>query len=262
MNTHSIQSKRTILILCLALLLIIMSCQLTTSKSEKFSSIKSEKELLTTLDSLFVELNKNDIDNLEYNSSETMVDINEKIRRVIENINSNELLKALELEYGKKNHSFSFVLSSDGKIGVFSWYTRMDNTGNEIKNIALHQKKNKVVPTSLYGEPIIYNGIYQLKSHKGQTVYLIHGQNKDQINPYQRLNSYILRDGDLEAFTSFPNNVSSLSTRLAEQNDLPDFFEIADQGAKINFRNMSNDSTEDYSLRFDGNKFVHNSFED
>ncbi|SDQ72878.1 hypothetical protein [Flagellimonas zhangzhouensis] len=263
MNTQINQLRRIISMLLFSLsFLMISSCQLNSSKSRELLSINNEKELIITLDSLFVELNQIEIEKFNYTVSENLITINEQIRRIIENVNSKESLKNLELEYRKKSHSFLFVLSPDGKIGVFSWYTRMNNTGNEIKNIALIQKKDKVAPTSLYGEPIMYTDIYQLNTNLDQSLYLLHGISDTPSDSYQQLNSYILRDGYLEAIYSFPNRESQISTRLAAVNELPKHLKVLGNGSKINFKHATDTTQTNYSLVFDGDKFVSNIYED
>ncbi|GLU44663.1 hypothetical protein [Allomuricauda sp. NBRC 101325] len=261
MTSINIKSKKGIIILGCSLSAILISYFIFADHGDQKDLFKNEKEFVSLLDNLFLELNHMEVDNLDNDNLEAMVHINENIRRAVENINSLSLLKAIELEYGKRNHLFQFILSPDGKIGVFSWYTKLDASGNAIKNIAIHQRNNKVIPTSLYGDPIIYNDIFQLESNKGQTVYLLYGADQSASNSYQRLNSYLLRDGNLEAFSGFPDHVSTLSTLLAEENNLPNHFDILEHGSKINFRNSTDTSQVKHSLLFNGDKFVYTALE-
>ncbi len=258
----TIKRTRIILFSCCVLICIMFGCLSNFKKTDKDFSFENEKELIATLDSLFVELNKIETKNHDYKAIESIVSINEKIRRVIENIQSKEILKALEIEYGKSHHAFTFVISPDRNVGIFSWFTRMDASGNAIKNIALHLSKDKIIPTSLYGEPIMYRKIYQVDSNTGQTMYLVYGNIDNPSSSFQRLNSYILRDGHLEVYYSFPNRESHISTRLAKENNLPNHFEVLENGLKINFRDPLDTSSVHQSLFFNGDKFVNNTFED
>lgn len=229
-----------------------------TDKTEVNKQNKATgKEVIAVLDSLFYEL-----DNPKDSApgvSEDMVRVNENIRRTIENIRSPRLLAEIEKAYTAKSHKFYFVLSEDKKIGVFSWRTRMDASGNKIKNIAIYQTADKVEPSSLYDIPIIYGKIYQVESYRGETLYVLHGHDSIGNDKYFRLNAYTLKNDNLEEAPAFPNNESSISISQIHKNPgLSDSlgFTVELNGTRIIFPEIQGTSTVEHSLAFDGRKYV------
>lgn len=229
-----------------------------TDKTEKNKQGKATgEEVIAVLDSLFYQL-----DNPEESApgvSEDKVRVNENIRRTIENIRSSRLLAEIGKAYTAKSHKFSFVLSEDKKIGVFSWRTQMDASGNKIKNIALYQTADKVEPSSLYDIPIIYGKIYQVESYRGETLYILHGHDSTGNDKYFRLNAYTLKNESLEEAPAFPNNESSISiSQIHKKPELSDplGFKVEMNGARILFPEIQGTSTVEHSLAFDGKKYV------
>ncbi|NDV43002.1 hypothetical protein [Flagellimonas sediminis] len=214
-------------------------------------------EINISLDSLFTKLES--LSSMPNPNSEVLVEINEKIRRTIEHIGSQKLLAEIDAGYKTKKHHFSFILSDDKKIAVFSWPTRLENSGNRIKNIALYHSNDKMVPTSLYGTPIIYNGIHQLKMYDGTTLYLLQGQDSMQQKMLNRVNAYLLKNGYLEETPAFPNNETSIVTNgysISSKMGPPCSIKIGIKGLKIQLQNVLDSSLAQNSLTFDGKKYV------
>jgi len=227
-------------------------------KKDSSKDLVNGEDLIHSLDSLFTELSKVDLNTVE--SSETIVAINEKIRRNIENVQSQRILKELSAIYRDDEHDFKFALSKDGKLGVFSYYTMMDNSGIGIKNIALYNTDNKISPTSLYGKPVIYSKIHQIKSNTQNTIYILHGNGKTHNNETAyRLHAYSLKDGDLVETPAFPLNSSSMSTtQQVEDIDskLKLDFEVSKNGLQIRIPEATDSAVVNRTLAFNGKVFA------
>ncbi|MFD2098500.1 hypothetical protein [Flagellimonas iocasae] len=153
------------------------------------------------------------------NLQESIVSTNEQIRQTIErNITNTQILNEIQAYLPKKKHAFSFVLSNDKKFGVFSW-----NTGKNdfpIKNIGLYVNNNKVVPTSLYGNPINYDRIYTIQNELGPPSYILGGFEDPSKTPHSyHLSAYLIRGGGIEETQAFPNGESTITLRC-DGNDL------------------------------------------
>lgn len=242
-----------------ALLLFCLTALLAVGCSNRNNSpqYSDGKEITQLLDSLFTKLEKA---YSEANSnSERLVEINEKIRRAIERIDSPKLLDDILSGYDTKKHDFSFILSPDTKVCVFSWYTHMENSGNRIKNIALYHSNDKMVPTSLYGTPVIYSEINQIETYDGETIYLLQGNDSINQNKFYRLNAYLLKNGYLEETPAFPNNESSIAINsLLDSSKMgtPSHFKIEMNGLRILFQDQLDTSNVENTLAFDGKKYV------
>lgn len=240
-------------IACVGLLLI--GCGNITDKNAK--SPTSGKEVITVLDSLFQGLAN--LERPTQGLSEDVVQVNENIRRTVENIRSSDLLAEIGKEFASKEHDFSFILSEDKKLGVFSWHTKMNTSGNKIKNIALYSTGDKIEPSSLYDTPIIYDKIHQVESYKGKNLYVLHGHLNSGDGHYFRLNAYILKNGYLEEAPAFPDNESSMSIAQILKNPKlsdPLGFKVEMNGSRILFPEMRDTTIVEHSLAFNGKKYV------
>lgn len=192
-------------------------------------------------------------------ASEEVIQVNEDMRRTVESIRSPHLLTEITKVYAHRKHLFTFILSEDQKIGVFSWYTKMDATGNRIKNIALYNNGNAIEPTSLYDTPITYEKIHQVKSQKGEDLYILHGHLNSGDSHYFRLNAYTLRNGYMEEAPIFPNSESSLSfAQIPNSPELSDSlgFRVEMNGIRILLPEIQNASIIGHSLAFNGKNYL------
>lgn len=167
------------------------------------------------------------IDHLDYNLSllknldanaedfkENAVLINEQIRKTIEQISSEKRLKEVCKAYKILEHDFTFTIARDGIVGVFSWDSRMQNPFQGIRNIALYTQKGRIVPTSLYGEPIIYHQIHTIKTGS-KTFYILQGQGTSKKKrDFYRMDAYTINANGMEQSKIFPNRQSSMFSQL------------------------------------------------
>lgn len=233
---------------------VIIGCE--NMAPDKTSTVITGEDVLTTLDSLSYRLSANGKAPI---ASEEVIQINEDMRRTVESIRSSKLLMEIYGIYKKNKHDFTLTLSDDKKLGVFSWHTRMNATGNKIKNIALYKNGGKLEPSSLYDTPITYHKIYQVESQKGEHLYILHGYVKSGDSHYSRLNAYILKNGYLEEVPAFPNNESSISIAQILKN--PDFsdslgFKVEMNGTRILFPEIRDTTIAEQFLAFNGKKYI------
>lgn len=231
----------------------IIGCE--NMASDKTNTAITGEDVLATLDSLSYRLsaNKSPI------ASEEVIQVNEDMRRTVESIRSPHLLTKIAEIYAHQKHAFTFTLSEDQKIGVFSWHTKMDATGNRIKNIALYNNGNAIEPTSLYDTPITYEKIHQVKSHKGEDLYILHGHLNSGDSHYFRLNAYTLRNGYMEEAPIFPNSESSLSfAQISNNPELSDSlgFRVEMNGIRILLPEIQNVPTAGHTFAFNGKKYL------
>lgn len=220
---------------------------------------KNGKEAVATLDRLFLELA--DLQEDGSGISEEVVKVNETIRRTIENIPYGQLVELGE-SYSHGKHGFTLALSEDQKLGIISWHTKMDASGNKIKNMALYDSGNQFEVSSLLGSPIIYEKIYQVETYKGEVLYVLHGKEHTGSGNYYRLDAYTLRDGQLELAPAFPNNESSISTAKMEENRDPSDplgFKVVMNGSRIIFPDINGKAIKVQTLAFNGKNYVHES---
>ncbi len=156
----------------------------------------------------------NNIDTNDTDFKEKAVLINEQIRKTIERIQSKKLLKEVGKSYNTLGHDFTFTLSRDKKIGVFSWESRMQGAFHGIRNIALYTNKDKVVPTSLYGDSMIFQQIHTLKTGT-KKIYLLQGKGAaHDTNEFFRMDAYTINENGMELAKIFPNRQSSMVSPL------------------------------------------------
>jgi len=228
-----------------------------SGSDQKKAPAESGKELVASLDRLFEELSTEDTNSSEL--SEEVVQLNEKIRRTIENIRPTGQLSEIAESYSKDAHGFSFTLSQDKKLGIFSWHTKMDASGNKIKNMALYDQGDRLEVSSLLSAPIIFEKIHQVESYKGQVLYVLQGKDDTGVGNFFRLDAYTLRDGLLEEAPAFPNNESSISIAQMDQETDPSVplgFKVVMNGSRILIPEIQGDANEAQSLAFNGKKYV------
>src|SRR5690606_23192084 len=190
---------------------------------------------------------------------EEVVQLNEKIRRTIEDIRPSGQLAEIAENYSPKGHGFSFTLSKDKKLGIFSWHTKMDASGNKIKNMALYQQGDRLEISSLFNSPIIYERIHQVESFKGEVLYVLQGKDDTGKGNFFRLDAYTLKNGLLEEAPAFPNNESSISIAQMDQETDPSDplgFKVVMNGSRIIFPEIQGEDAGAHSLAFNGKKYV------
>ncbi len=232
---------------------VIIGCE--NMAPDKTNTAITGEDVLATLDSLSYRLSANGKAPI---ASEEVIQINEDMRRTVESIRTPHLLTEMAEIYAHQKHAFTFTLSEDQKIGVFSWHTKMDATGNRIKNIALYDTGNAIEPTSLYDTPITYKKIHQVKSHKGEDLYILHGHLNSGDSHYFRLNAYTLRNGYMEEAPIFPNSESSLSiAQISNSPELSDSlgFRVEMNGIRILLPEIQNVPVIGRSLAFNGKNY-------
>ncbi|MEM9647609.1 MAG: hypothetical protein AAF969_03950 [Bacteroidota bacterium] len=202
-------TKLNRLILAICLLLSIMGCHTAGNKMQREPRHFSDgKELVQQLDRLFLQLAQ--IDPTPSESKPLITSINEQIRKTIEGATTQSLLIDAYESYNYKTHEFGFILSEDQQLAVFSWDTRRDGA-NKFKNIAFHIKGHKAIPTSLYGESIIYHEAYTIQNSKNRSFYIIHGKGKTQEgHDFYRLDALSITPDGLSEAPIFPNQQSSM----------------------------------------------------
>ncbi|GAB4508984.1 MAG: hypothetical protein Tsb004_08670 [Allomuricauda sp.] len=171
-------------ILSIAIVLSMISSSCDFSKKSKENDFYTSN----TLDELEVLLTQlNQLDTIDCRNMDEIVSINESMRRILENIRSVEKFDKLAKAYKTHRPNVKFAISEDGTFGVFSWRTKMDCLGNQIKNIALYKTDNGVLTSSLYGTPMIYHRVSSNPMKKGN--YLLHANNA--IKGYSISNGYL-----------------------------------------------------------------------
>ncbi|THV58299.1 hypothetical protein EZV76_12580 [Flagellimonas alvinocaridis] len=238
-----------ILIACFGLL----NC---TNKQNNLKKFNTGKALIYSLDSLFINLSN--VPTKAKGSSEAVVHINEEIRKTIESIDAPQLLEELAVEFKSKKHDFTFIVSKDKKVGVFSWDTRMGSSEQSIKNIALYKSGDRVLPTSLYGKPMVYDKVYQIEPVSGNTIYTFHGHSEAMGHPNFRLHAYTLKSGHLEETPVFPLNTTFISSEKSfADSDIQSMdFEVSKNGSHILISKALDSATVIKTLAFDGEKFA------
>jgi len=192
------------------LLTLFCSCNsFNTSENEQFNGANT----LTELDNLLLQLYKIDTSNCE--NLDDIVTINEKMRRLVENIRTNEKFENLINTFDEDTNRIGFVFSDDKQFGVFSWQTKMDCLGNSIKNIALFKSNGGVKVSSLYGEPMVYHNIQATQQDKNRPVYILAGSastekdsNSITKKGYKITNGYLAESQVAEEEQEYVNNTS------------------------------------------------------
>ena len=139
--------------------------------------------------------------------------LNEKMRRIIEGIRSPKEFDELVIAFDADKHKIGFLVSEDDQFGVFSWQTKMDCLGHGIKNIALYKSNDKVMVSSLYGDPMVYHNIETNKQEKGKPVYILLGisSTENDLNNltkkgYKITNGYLVESKIPQTKKAFANN--------------------------------------------------------
>lgn len=152
------------------LLVLVVSCDFSNkSKSEQLNA----QEILAELNDLLLQLHQ--IDNTDCKNLDEIVTINENMRRMVENVQTTEKFEGLINAFDKKTHQIGFIFSEDEQFAVFSWRTKMDCLGNNIKNIALFKHNGTLKASSLYGNPMVYQYIKSHKMNDNKRVYILAG---------------------------------------------------------------------------------------
>lgn len=220
-------------------------------------SPRSGRELIASLDELFAELAAIPLDSTGL--SQEAVQLNETIRRKIESIGPTKFLGEIGESYREGGHGFSFALSKDKKLGIFSWYTKMDASGNKIKNMAVYDQGDRLEVSSLSGMPIIYGKVHQVETYKDEVLYMLHGKDQNENGDVFRLDAYTLRHGQLEEAPAFPNNESSIAiARMVRATDPSDplGFRVVMNGSRILVPNIPGKALKAHALAFNGRKYV------
>ncbi|WP_131819037.1 hypothetical protein [Flagellimonas flava] len=197
-------------ILVLYLLLSVASCDTAETKMQrKYLHFSNGRELVEHLDQLFVQLAQ--IDPAPSESKPLLTSVNEQIRKTIESIKNQRLLAEVAESYIYKAHEFGFILSEDRRLAVFSWDAMGEVGTNKLKNIALYTKGHKIIPSSLYGEPIIYHEAHTIQDSKSKHSYVIHGKGKTQEgHDFYRLDALNITPNGLSEAPIFPDRQYSM----------------------------------------------------
>jgi len=201
----------------LLLLQILLNCTFQESnKNNQNKGFDSGKAIVDHLDHLFDTLSSKK--NTDKDFQESVVTLNEAIRQTIEyNITSPQLLKEIQAYFPAKKHDFSFILSNDGNFGVFSWRTQKKEF--LIKNMAFYVNGGSVFPTSLYGNPSVYEHIDFIQNDSGIPTYILGElKNASPAAHQYHLSAYVIRKDGIEEANVFPNGESSITIRCNEQN--------------------------------------------
>jgi len=199
-----------IILMSFSCLMLCLSCGTSNkSKNDHFNG----KETLAELDGLLMQLDQ--FDASDCGNLNEIVTINEKMRRMVENIRSTKAFDSIAKAFDANTNQIDFVVSEDEQFGVFSWQTKMDCLGNSIKNIALYKSDNKVLASSLYGKSMMYHKIKSRKQTEGKTVYLLLGSastNKEPNNVtakgYKITNGYLAESQIPTSDEAYVNNTS------------------------------------------------------
>ena len=166
---------------------------------------KHGQQVIDTLDSLFEQLAVLDSNSIDY--SESTVSLNENIRKIVEQISTSKLLAEAYQVYQTNRHNYTLAFSEDSTIGVFSWKTKSKNGPfTSIKNVALFERENRLTPTSLYGESVIYQNIYPTIADRDRQVYILES-NTDSV---LRLDAYEITKNGMEQANIFENKLSQV----------------------------------------------------
>jgi|10_taG_2_1085330.scaffolds.fasta_scaffold13256_3 hypothetical protein len=178
------------LVVCFASQIYLTSCNNSyKSNNTPFHGTATLAEMDTLLTKL------QDLDTVDCKNLDKIVVINEKMRRIVENIRFTEEFDKLVKAYQQNEYQITFVFSEDKHIGVFSWNTKMDCLGHSIKNIALFKSNDKLHATSLYGESMIYKEIASRKKSNNKTIYILSGETilrEPAINGYTIANEHLV----------------------------------------------------------------------
>ncbi|MDC6364784.1 MULTISPECIES: hypothetical protein [Flavobacteriaceae] len=202
---------KTFPILATMLFSVCLLVQCTKSNQQK-EKLSTGNEIVETLDQLFDRLSS-----IDTNQVDSIIHIDEQIRKVVEQISSPKLLEEIHQTYKTERHDYTLAYSNDGSLGVFSWKTRLNNGAmSSIKNIALYENDGKLIPTSLYGKPIVYKKIHSQSSAWNKQVYILSGGFVSENDTLQRVNSYHITKNGLEEAYIFKNRTWELTLDTTE----------------------------------------------
>jgi len=204
-----LKTKVAFLVSC-SLLILFVSCKPSNKSDNKAFNAE---ETLAELDGLLSRLHQ--IDNTDCKNLDEIVTINERMRRIVENVQTNEKFEGLIKSFDKTAHQIGFIFSGDKQFAVFSWQTKMDCLGNSIKNISLYKYEDKVKSSSLYGNPMVYHRIKSNKQDKKKTLYILEGSssNEKDLNDmtkkgYRITNGYLAEARIQEPEQAYVTNAS------------------------------------------------------
>ncbi len=202
----------------LLLFQVFLNCTLHEGQqNNQNEDLSSGKALVDHLDDLFTSLENKNASDRDF--QELVVAINENIRQSIEhNVTNPKFLKEIQTYFPRKKHNFLFLLSEDEKFGVFSWSTRKKEF--PIKNIAFYESGNGFAPSSLYGNPMVYDQLDMIHdSSSGMSTYILGGLKDSTATAHQYyLSAYIIRQDGIEESPIFPGGESYITIRCAENN--------------------------------------------
>jgi hypothetical protein len=201
----------------LLLFQVFLNCTLYEGQqNNQNEDLTNGKALVDHLDGLIELLQSKKTTDKDF--QEAVVNINENIRQSIEhNVTNPKFLKEIQTYFPLKKHGFSFILSDDEKLGVFSWKTGKKEF--PIKNIAFYVKGDKVTPSSLYGNPSIYDQLDVVQHGAGGPTYILGGSKNASADAHQYyLSAYVIRQDGIEESHIFPGGESYITIRCAENN--------------------------------------------
>lgn len=183
--------RPTLYFVCAWSLILFTNCKNNSqSKVAPFNA----KETLAQLDDLLIQIEE--LENEKCENLDAIVILNEKMRRIIENVRSIKEFDDLVNSFDPDRQQIGFIVSEDGKFGVFSWQSKMNCLGIHIKNIALYKSEERIVASSLYGEPLIYHEMINKKISTDKTVYLLRGSSSTNMSD-SLTKTYTITNGDL-----------------------------------------------------------------
>lgn len=230
-----------------------IGCTQPQNQKKEQPGVVSITGSISRVDELF-----NDLDQMEMvqeGDLEQAIEINEHIRREIEQIAAKNLLHKMTELYGKGNHHFAFTCSPDKKVAVFSWHSKLDTFGFPIKNIVIFHDGKELVPTSLYGTPVIYEQLFQFTDEKGHSIYIMVGNSR--IHKMHKIIfwAYSIQNGQLQEVFVFPDRKSSYVFKSKFTDKTPFIFH---DKRNIRISNTENPTIGETHLVFDGKRFVIN----
>lgn len=173
------------------------------------------KSIVANLDSLFIQLSNNKNDSF---SALNTAYLNEAIKTIMESIKDQNTLRYIAMYRNGKELNYCFTLSNDEKLAVFSWNTGMGKMEDNLKNIVLYAKENKVIPLKFEGPYVRYRNIFNLKPDKNGTVYLFQAYHSLEDEYICQMDGYSIKNRKLMPSYIFPNDRYSLITSCEMEN--------------------------------------------
>lgn len=237
--------------------IVLISCLWTLlhgcGYQEKDLDRKNGKDILGELNRQFERLDK--IKQFtEWEDS--VISINEGIRKTIEGIRKPELLHEVCKEYiGSKKHNYSIVFSEDMKFAVFSWNTYLEIF--PVKSITLFVSNGKVVPASMYGTPLIYEQIHKVDSNERETFYILKGRSVVSSDSINHICAFEIQADQLEEARVFMGNENTIANINNDGKENP-LIEMKSGGKVLEFSNemISTSGVIYHRLVFDGQQYI------